>query len=440
MWVLETFAKVIGGILTPMALGISFLFLFKRVQVFKILKPKRFISDIMDIPEYSKTTPLKALSVALAGTLGVGNITGVASALICGGPGAIFWMWAGAVVSISVKYAEVYLAVLFRQKRGESFSGGAMYYIRDGLSTKKHNSFSQLTAGFFAILCCINSLITGNLIQSNSAASVLSNDGRIICGIILALLVFVSILYGTHRIEKITSAVIPLLCGIYIIVSLYILAVNCTLIPEIMKDILTSAFSFNSVLGGAVGFSVREAMRFGIIRGIFSNEAGSGTSPTAHAAADTKSPHNQACYGIVEVIFDTLILCTMTAFVLLIADKKYGIIPWMSNTDNAVVSLEAYGSLTSSLVYYILMISVVLFSYSTIIAQIYYGRASIEYLTKSKILLYIYYICSVATTVVGSIISPGIMWTLADIVIGLMTIINCSVIIILRKKIQPRLK
>ena len=440
MWVLDTLARVIGGILTPLALGVTFLFLLKRVRLTRILKPRRFISDIKDIPSKSGTTPLKALSVALAGTLGVGNITGVASALICGGPGAIFWMWAGAIVSISVKYAEVYLAVLFRHKKAEAYVGGAMYYIRDGLSANKHQRFSRLTAVFFAILCAVNSLITGNLIQSNSAASVLSNDRRILCGIILAILVFISILYGTHRIEKITATVIPLLCGIYIIVSLYIIVINCTLIPEIMKDILTSAFSFSSFIGGTVGFSFREAMRLGIMRGIFSNEAGSGTSPTAHAAADTKGPHNQGCYGIVEVIFDTLILCTMTAFVLLIADKKYGIIPWMTDTDNAVVSLEAYGSLTSPLVYYVLMISIVLFAYSTIIAQIYYGRTSIEYMTKSKIPLYIYYIGSVVTSIIGSVISPGIMWTLADIVIGVMTIINCCVIVILRKKIQPRPK
>ena len=171
--------------------------------------------------------------------------------------------------------------------------------------------------------------------------------------------------------------------------------------------------------------------------GIFSNEAGSGTSPTAHAAADTKSPHNQGCFGIIEVIFDTLILCTMTAFVLMIADKKYGIIPWLTDVDNAVISLEAYGSLTSPLIYYILMISIVLFAYATIIAQVYYGRAAIGYLTEKKLPLYIYYIISVITTIIGSSISPKIMWTLADIVIGGMTVINCAVIILLRKKIQP---
>lgn len=437
MNIFDVVARAIGGVLTPLSLGLTFIFLLGRVNLLKILAPRRFFKDICDMPDKSKTTPFRALSLALAGTLGVGNITGVASALISGGPGAIFWMWMGAIVSISVKYAEVYLAVLFRRKKGGSYIGGAMYYIRDGFSHSKSRSMSLFLATLFAVLCCVNSLVTGNLIQSNTAASVISTDKRFVCGIILACLVFLSILYGTHRIEKITSMVIPTLCCIYIIISLYIIALNFNMIPNITRDIIGSAFSYRSVCGGALGFSVRESIRLGIMRGIFSNEAGSGTSPTAHAAADTKSPHNQGCFGIIEVIFDTLILCTMTAFVLMIADKKYGIIPWLTDVDNAVISLEAYGSLTSPLIYYILMISIVLFAYATIIAQVYYGRAAIGYLTEKKLPLYIYYIISVITTIIGSSISPKIMWTLADIVIGGMTVINCAVIILLRKKIQP---
>ncbi len=431
---LDKVAAIIGGVLTPASLLITFVFLLRRVHIFKILSPKRFVRAISDVSDNSKITPIRALCLALAGTLGVGNITGVASALICGGPGAIFWMWAGALVSISVKYAEVYLAVLFRKKSKNGYSGGAMYYIRDGFGGQ--SKYSQGIASIFAVLCCLNSLITGNLIQSNSAASVIPSN-RYICGIVLAILVLISLLYGTHRIEKITSAVIPILCGVFILVSICILVANIACIPEILVDILSSAFAFRSVVGGAVGFSVRGAIRFGVMRGIFSNEAGSGTSPTAHASAETKGPHNQGCYGIIEVVFDTLVLCTITAFVLLIADKKYGIIPWLSDADNAVVSLEAYECLTSPIIYYVLTASVILFAYATIIAQIYYGRTAIAYLTNSKLPLYFYYFISVMTPILGSAISPGIMWIFADIVIGLMTVINCTVIVMLRKKISP---
>ena len=216
---------------------------------------------------------------------------------------------------------------LFGKKKKDSYTGGAMYYIRDGLSGIIPSRSGKALAAFFAILCCLNSLITGNLIQSNSAASVVNDKGRFWCGIFLASLVLFSIIYGTHRIEKITSSIIPILCSVYIIISLFIIIRNLDIIPSVFGDIFKSAFSFKSIGGGAVGFGTREAIRFGVMRGIFSNEAGSGTSPTAHASADTTGPHNQGCFGIIEVIFDTLILCTMTALVLMIADKKGSTVP-----------------------------------------------------------------------------------------------------------------
>ncbi len=434
MDLLNRVCSLLGGVVTPAVLFLAFVFLLPHIRLSRILNPKKFIRSICDMPEGSKTSPFSALSLALAGTLGVGNITGVASALICGGPGAIFWMWAGASVSLAVKYAEVYLAVLFRQRKNSSWVGGAMYYIRDGLTDNRSGKFSAGLATLFAVLCCANSLITGNLIQSNSAASVVTDERRLLCGFVLGTLVLVSIIFGTHRIEKITSAVIPGLTAIYILISLYIIAVNLDFIPGIIREIFSSAFSFKAVGGGAVGFSVREALRFGIMRGIFSNEAGCGNSPTAHASAETKSPHNQACMGIVEVVFDTIILCTLTAFVLLIADKKYSIIPWLTDADNAVVSLEAFRSLTSDAVYYILSVSVIMFAYATIIAQIYYGYSAIKYLTDKKLPLYIYYALSVITAVAGSTVTPPVMWLFADLIIGTMTVINCLTLISLRKR------
>lgn len=163
------------------------------------------------------------------------------------------------------------------------------------------------------------------------------------------------------------------------------------------------------------------------------NEAGCGTSPTAHAVSDTKSPHHQACFGIVEVVFDTLILCTMTALVLLIADKRYSVIPWKTAADTAPVTLDAFRALTGDVVYYILIIAVVLFAYGTIIAQIYYGTVAIGYLTKKKLPLLLYFCASAGCTVVGAVISSPVMWTLADVIIGLMTVMNCIVLILLRR-------
>ena len=438
MLFLESVSSILGTVITPAALFLSSVAVSSEIKLFDILRPKSFFKSLTDLPEASSTSPLRALSVALAGTLGVGNITGVASALISGGPGAIFWMWVGALVVLGVKYAEVSLAVSFRQKKYGAFFGGAMYYIRDGLANLIGHKASALFGGIFALMCCLNSLITGNIVQSNAAACIFPSEYRLYCGLFLGVSVLVSLIYGAKRIERITSSLIPALTAVYIVMSLIIIAGNASYLPRILSEIFSCAFTKNAVFGGAVGFSVREAVRFGVMRGIFSNEAGCGTSPIAHASADTKSPHHQACYGIFEVIFDTVILCTMTAFVLLIADARLGLIPWHTEADASPVTLSAFGLLGGEVTYYILCVSVVLFAFATIIAQIYYGVVSIGYMTKKKIPQIIYYLLSVGCAVAGSVISSPVMWLAADLIIGIMTAVNCTVIILLRSRLKEQ--
>ena len=234
-----------------------------------------------------------------------------------------------------------------------------MYYIRDGLSAKHNSSLASVLGAVFAVLCCLNSLITGNIVQSNAAACTFPSDMRLMSGIILALLVIISLICGTKKIETITSSVIPPLTLLYMVISLYIIMSNAALVPSVFSDIVRSAFNTRSVAGAAAGFTVREAVRFGIIRGIFSNEAGCGTSPTAHACAETKAPSNQACFGIVEVAFDTLVLCTMTAFVLLIAERRYGVIPWHSNCDVSPITLNSFSLLSGGWIYYVMICCIV---------------------------------------------------------------------------------
>lgn len=442
MLLLESLSSVLGTVITPIFLFLSSVAVMSEVNILKILNPRNIIRDLTDLPKTTGTSPLRALTVALAGTLGVGNITGVASALICGGPGAIFWMWIGAIVVLGVKYAEVYLAVLFRQINGGKYFGGAMYYIKYGLADKYGTNKSAVFGGIFAVLCCLNSLITGNIVQSNAASCIFPKEYRIYCGAFLAVCVLISIVYGAKKVERITSSIIPLLTAVYILLSLYIIISNIRYLPKILSMIFTSAFSGKAVIGGAAGFSFREAVRFGVMRGIFSNEAGCGTSPIAHAAADTKSPHHQACYGIFEVVFDTIILCTMTAFVLLIAGEKYGIIPWRSSEDVSPVTLSAFGLLGGEMTYGLLSLCIVLFAFATIIAQIYYGVISIGYISAKKTPQIIYYILSVGCAIIGSVISSPVMWLTADLIIGIMTAVNCIVIILLRSRLKephPRL-
>ncbi len=383
---------------------------------------------------FSKNSPIRALILALAGTLGVGNITGVTAAIISGGIGAVFWMWVGSLLVMAIKYAEVYLAVTYRQRDNAGFFGGAMYYIKDGTSKLLGTRSAAIFGGIFAVLCVANSLITGNIVQANAAACVISSGGRVKTGIILALLLLISIILGTHRIERITAYLIPPLTTVYIIMTLYIIISEATLAKEIFGDIIGSAFNVKSAVGGGVGIGMSKAVRYGIMRGIFSNEAGCGTSPTAHASAETDSPHAQGKLGIAEVIFDTPVLCTLTAFIMLIADRKYSLIPYGSESDAAGVTLNAFSMLGNFRC--ILSFVIVMFAYASIIAQIYYGTVAMGYLTKKRGYMLVYYTLSILCTVLGSIIDSETMWLCADIILGTMTLLNCIALILIRRDLK----
>ena len=432
MELIEGISRFFGEVLTPGALLFSALAMLPLLFRNKVLFPRCFISGLKD----GGANPLRALCLALAGTLGVGNITGVTSAIMYGGPGAVFWMWVGAVLVTGVKYAEVYLAVSHRRRDGHGYHGGAMYYIGDGIGGRK-TAASRFAGSFFAFLCIANSLVTGNIVQANAASCSVSGErsasAMLKVGTLLAFLVLLSIIYGVRRLDVLSSYLIPPLSAVYIVITVYIIAANHSLLPDITRDIFSSAFSFRSVGGGAVGFGVREAVRCGVMRGIFSNEAGCGTSPTAHASAETESAHAEGCLGIVEVIFDTLILCTLSAYVMLIADRKYGAIPWMSSSsDGAGVTLDALGMLGGGTVRTVICVSIVLFAYASIIAQLYYGSEALRYLTDSKLAQRLYYAVSVCCVAVGSVIDAGLMWAVCDILLGLMTVLNCAAVFIRR--------
>ncbi len=432
---MEAVFSLLCGILTPVLICVGGVIFSLGLGMRRILSPRKFLPTLLDTPKESGTSPFVGLTMALAGTLGVGNITGVAAAIVSGGPGAVFWMWAGALLSMSIKYGEVALAVKYRRKGKKGYSGGAMYYISDGLGRRFPGKRFIGFGGFFAVLCVVNSLITGNIVQSNSAAAVVPMLPSGVTGTILSVLVGISALLGIHRIGRITSRLIPLLTGVYLLLSLWVIAANLGEIPTILAHILRSAFSFRAAAGGAVGITAREAIRFGITRGIFSNEAGCGTSPTAHASAETKSPFHQGCFGIFEVIADTLILCTMTALVLLIADKRLMLLSSVQGEGGASLTLTAFSALTGDWVYGVLAVSVVLFAYATILAQMYYGFVAVGYVTKSRLAKGGYLALSVVCTFLGSVIHADIMWTLADLIVCLMTVINISVLFFLRKEI-----
>ena len=372
------------------------------------------------------------MCTALAGTLGVGNIAGVSTAITVGGSGAVLWMWIGALVSMSVKYGEVALAVKYRLHTSDGFIGGSMYTMRYGLADKLGTRRAAFLGGVFALMCVTNSLITGNIVQSNSAAAVFPGKSPYIIGAALAAGLLIVACSGTSGISSFTFAMIPPLSALYIILSLIVILKNSSLLPEIISDIFRGAFYPKAALGGAAGIGVREAMRLGITRGIFSNEAGCGTAPSAHASANVKSPHHQGCFGIFEVIADTLVLCSMTAFVILIFKKR------MPDTalDGVPLTLGAFDFLIGHAAGIAVGISVILFALATIIAQLYYGSVAIRYFTKSKAAYAVYVFVAASAAVIGSGMLPQRMWIAADLTVGAMTTVNTAVLIFMHRQIS----
>ena len=364
----------------------------------------------------------KAMTLALAGTLGVGNIVGVATAIHMGGAGAVFWMLVSALVAMVIKYAEIYLAVLYR-KNGR---GGAAYYIRDGLG-------KPILAALFSILCIIASFTVGNMIQVNAVALSFESEFALnpfITGVMIALLSFLVIYKGVESISAFTLRMIPLLSIGFIIVSIWVIAANRTLVPSVIKQIFTEAFKADSAAGGIIGFFTSNAVRYGVMRGIGSNEAGCGTAPTAHVTAKTDRPEKQALWGIFEVFVDTVLLCTLTALVILIYPDN------ILKYDGMVLAIKAYEGYFGEAAGYILAISIFFFALSTVICWSYYAVESIHYFTKKEIYKKAYIVVYCGFCIIGSVSSLEAVWELSDITIALMTIINCYTLISLKNRIK----
>ena len=395
-------------------LGCGLLF-SSYLHFFWIVHPVKFFRSLKKGLTGGGQTPFKAMTVALAGTLGVGNIAGVASAIVAGGAGAVFWMWVSALLAMGVKYAEVALAVAHRRKNADGFFGGAMYYMSDMLSPR--------LGGFFALLCLANSLVTGNIVQSNAAAAVYSERiPPIAVGAVMCVLSLAVTLGSLRRISDVTVKLIPFLSGVYILLSLYIIFANTERLPGIFADIFGSAFSLKAAAGGAGGFALSRAVRFGVTRGILSNEAGCGTAPTAHASANTNSPHDQGNFGIFEVFADTVVICTLTAIVILLLGDGRG-------EDGVRLSVLAYRTFAGRAAGHVISVSVILFAYATVICQSYYGVVALRYLTHSRLALGIYFVLFGISCIAGSVIGSALMWNIADLCVSAMTATNVVVLL-----------
>jgi AGCS family alanine or glycine:cation symporter len=358
-------------------------------------------------------TAFQAVSTALAATVGTGNIAGVATAIAIGGPGAVFWMWVSAIFGMTTKFGEVVLSINYREKTPDGrFVGGPMYYIEKGLKLK-------WLAYVFAAFGAIAAFGIGNMVQSNSVAASLEVSfgiNKLATGIILAVFTAIVIIGGIKRIGQVTERLVPFMAAFYILGGLFIIFSNISQLGDALRLIFGSAFTGSAAVGGFAGSTMIMAMTKGVARGVFSNEAGLGSAPIAHAAATTDHPVRQGLWGVFEVFVDTIIICTITALTIVMTGV------WNSGESGAALSTAAFES-TITGGGYIVSIGILLFAFSTILGWAYYGERCAEYLFGPKVIM-IYRIIWIPFVCIGSIGGLNFLWDLADTLNGLMAIPN----------------
>ncbi len=365
---------------------------------------------------------LAALSVALAGTLGVGNIAGVGVALSIGGAGAVFWMVVGGALMALLKYAEIALAL---DARTAAQSRGALDYIAPALGRGTALLFAALT---LALSLSMGSLLQGNVIAD--AAATIAPIRPLSVGLVLSAITLLLFLGGRRAVERVASIGIPILTLLYVAAALVVIFVNITSLPGVFLRILREAFSFESAGGGLLGIGMARAMRAGIQKGLFSNEAGAGTAPFAHGNAVGASPARQGLFGIAEVLVDTVLMCTLTALSVL---SVYETLP--ARTGTALVA-TAFGTVFGEAAEVIVSLAIILFAYATVACWVSYGRTALGHLTESRAATALYALLFSASITLGTLIPPNGAWALADLILGTMTAINTAALLKKRERIR----
>lgn len=380
-------------------------------------------------------TPFQAVCTALAATVGTGNIAGVAGAIAIGGPGSVFWMWISAFLGMCTKFSEVTLAVHFRERNAQGdLVGGPMYYIKNGLG-KKWNWLAVLFSAF-GVLTVFG---TGNATQINTITTAINSallnyhiisehtvpTSNLLLGIFLTLLVGLVLLGGIKRIGSVTEKLVPFMALFYIVLALGVVFMNVENIPHVFASIITGAFQPSAVTGGAVG-SLFLCMKKGVSRGIFSNEAGLGTGSIAHACADTRKPVKQGFFGIFEVFMDTIIICTLTALVILCSG-----VPVIYGTDaGAELTIRGFTATYGNWVSVFTAIALCCFAFSTIIGWGLYGARCIEFLFSHKVIKPFMVVYSLVA-ILGATMDLGLLWSIAETFNGLMAIPNLIALFLL---------
>ena len=365
-------------------------------------------------------SPFQAFTISTASRVGTGNITGVALAIGVGGPGAVFWMWIIAIIGMATAFIESTLAQVYKVKDGDTFRGGPAYYMEKALGTRK-------LAVIFSILLTLCFGFIFNAVQSNTIAASVGAVFSIqpyVIGILLVLLTATIIFGGVHRIVKVTQVIVPVMAIFYLIVAMYVVVTNFTEIPAVFSLIFTEAFGLREAAGGTLGAAIMQGVR----RGLFSNEAGMGSVPNAAATASISHPAKQGLVQSLGVFFDTIIICSATAFIIILAGLyKTG------ESDGIVLTQNSLAEHVGSWAPYFIAIAIIFFAFSSIIGNYYYGETNIEFIHAHKGWMTGYRMLVLVMVMFGSIAHVQLVWNLADLFMGLMAILNIAVILLLGK-------
>ena len=418
---------------------------------------KRTIGAIFGDRKVTKHTKDKSISqfqslcTALAATVGTGNIVGVASAIATGGAGAVFWMWVIAFFGMMTNYSENVLGILFRRKNSKGeWNGGAMYYLRDGLGGKKGLKWlGTILAVLFSIFCLLASFGIGNMSQVNSMVSNITSafpiptititesiviSPQLMVGIFLLIAVGLVVVGGLKRVASFTEKLVPFMIILYFIGTIVIIGMNVTKIPAIFVSIFKGAFAMKSVAGGVVGAGVAAAMKWGFKRGVFSNEAGLGSSVMVHSSSNVKEPVQQGMWGIFEVFADTMVVCTLTAITVLssgFVNLETGMLTEAGEAVGANALMSAsFGNTFGPVGEMFVAIAILLFAYSTVLGWSHYGTIAWEYLFGAKS-SFIYRIIFVVMVLGGAVLDASLAWDISDTFNGLMMIPNLIGVLVL---------
>ncbi len=420
---------IVVVILTFVGIVISFKTRFVQVRCFKEMITHTCYGIFKKKKDKASVSGWQVATAALSGTIGTGNIVGVAAAIMLGGVGSIFWMWVSAFFGMATKYYEIYKSVQYRKttKTGENI-GGPMYYMDSGLN-------KPLLSCFFCVFCILASFGIGNMVQTvavKGAVELVTDRLSGVIPLLLTVIIGFVIIGGIKRITGFTEIITPIMALFYIIGCVTIVLLNINRISEVFYIIISSAFNpegaIKPAVGGVVGYTFASAIKMGFAKGVFTNEAGLGSAPIVHAASNEKSPHKQGLWGIFEVFFDTIVMCSLTAFVIILSDVD---VILATETTLTITAFSVYfGEFTK----YFLAVSLLFFAISSMVSWSYYGQTAVLYLSKSRNVVLLYKILFIIITYIGCGLSNAFVWGFSDLFNGLMLIPNIIALLLFTLK------